>query len=126
MKIEIQAEGMIPDRELLDLVKRRVGFALASFGDQIDAVQVRLADVNQALRGADTSCRVQVAFGGRFKTMVEAVDTDLKVAVHRAVDRTGWTVSRKLQRERRKAIDLRQRIIVGGHLDEHPESERAA
>ena len=126
MKIEIQAEGLIPDPALQAFVKRRLGYALATFGDQIESVQVRLVDVDEALRGRDKSCRVQVAFGRRFKAMVEAMDTDLKVAVHRAVDRAGWTVSRKLQRERRQAVALRNRIPRAPAPAGYPEPERAA
>lgn len=111
MKIEIQAEGLVPDPTLMNFVKRRVGYALATFGDEIDSVQVRLTDTNEMLMGKDRSCRVQVAFGGRFKVLVEALDTDLNVAIHRGVDRAGWTVSRKLQSARREAVAMRQGLL---------------
>jgi len=111
MKIEIQAEGMVPDKALMNFVKRRVAFALASFGDVIDSVQVRLVDANEMLMGKDRSCRVQVDFGGRFKALVEALDMDLHVAIHRAVDRAGWTVSRKMQRVRREAAVMREGLV---------------
>ena len=126
MRIELRAEGLVPAAKLRAYVERRVGFALATFAEEIDAVQVRLADVNEALQGRDRSCRVQVSFGGRFEAVVESMDTDLHVAIHRAADRAGWTVSRKLQRERREAIDARHRMFAGRQPLDQRGPERAA
>ena len=98
MKTEIQVEGLVPDRALMAFVKRHVADSFGALENRIERVQVRLTAVNEALRGVDQCCRVEVAFGGRFKAVVETRETDLRSAARRALERAGWTVARKLRR----------------------------
>ncbi len=103
MKIEIQCDGMTATKDLQERIERRIAFVLGIHRDSIRAVRVNLAWVNEPRDGKDKRCQVQGILASGQKILVEIMDTDLQVAIHRAVDGAGWTVSRRLQREQRQA-----------------------
>lgn len=120
MKIEIQCDGMTLSKDLQELIERRIAFVLGTHSDSIKSVRVHLTWVNEPRDGKDKSCQVQGILASGKKVMVEIMDSDLHVAIHRAVDRAGWTVSRRLQRELRQA----SREFAGlRNLHGHPEPE---
>ncbi len=123
MKIEIQNEGMTAAVELREYVRRRVHYALSSRKDQIDSVRVRLSEVGEARDGKTKSCRVQVCLSTQFKVTAEVMDSDFHVAIHRAVDRAGWTAARRLQREWLKTNST---LMIEHHLSRGNEPDRAA
>ncbi len=123
MKIEIRCNGLNANEELLAFVKRRVHYALSSRRDQIDSVRVRLADVGEARDGKNRSCRVQVALATGHRIAAEVMDSDLYIAIHRAVDRAGWTAARRLQREQLRASST---LMIEHHLSAEREPDRAA
>jgi len=100
MEIEIQAQDFSPSPSALDFVKRRLSFALGRVGDDLHRVTVRLSEVDDARGGVDKSCLVQVRLRNLPDVVVENRESNLRVAIHRAADRAGWTVSRRLQRQR--------------------------
>ena len=104
MKIEIQGKGVEIDKSVRRFVSHRVDFALSLRADYIDSVLVLLADTGTPDDLGETSCLVQVKLHGITDILVENTDANLYVAVHRAVDRAGWTVSRAVMRQRRQAI----------------------
>jgi len=103
MKIEIQFDGMSASKGLQEYIERRIAFVLGMHRDRIKALRVHLTRVNQSRDGKDKSCQVQALLASEQKVLVEIMDSDLHVAIHRAVDRAGWTVARRLQRERLQA-----------------------
>ena len=123
MNIDIQTSGMNASPGLRRFVRRRVDFAFSTRSDQIGRILVRLADVNGPRGGDDKSCLVQVRMPGQPDVVVENVESNLYVAVHRAIDRAGWTAARKLERQRRKA---RARLIIEQHGADRREPNRAA
>lgn len=123
MKIEIQYEGMSASTELREFVRRRVHYALSSRNGQIDSVRVRLAEVGEARDGKNRSCRVQVCLWNQYKVSAEVMDSDLRVAIHRAVDRAGWTAARRLQREQLKSSSG---LVIEQHLSGGREPDQAA
>ncbi len=123
MKIEIQCDGITATRELREFVRRRVHYALSSRRDQVESVRVRLTEVGEVRDGKNTSCRVQVCLSNQHKVSAEVMDADLRIAIHRAVDRAGWTAARRLQRERLKTSST---LIIEHHLSGGHEPDRAA
>jgi len=103
MKIEIQFDGMTASKDLQERIQRRIAFVLGIHRDRIKSVRVHLARVNEPRDDKDKSCQVQASLVSGQKVRVEIMDSDLQVAIHRAVDRAGWTVARRLQRERLQA-----------------------
>ena len=123
MNIDIQTSGISASAGLRRFVRRRVDFAFSTRSDQIVRILVRLADVNGPRGGDDKSCLVQVRIPGQPDVVVENVESNLYVAIHRAIDRAGWTTARKLERQRRRA---RARLIIEQHAAERREPDRAA
>ena len=123
MKIDIEALGIDADPDMRRCVERCAKSAFGVHRNRIEALRIRLVEVDQACDGRVHSCLVQVSLPGRHKLIAEVMDSDLRVATHRAVDRAGWTAARWLQRRERQAGQL---TIVGHHLAGYPDSEQAA
>ena len=104
MKIEILGKGVEIDRDLRRFVEHRVDFALSTRADHIDSVLVHLADIGTPDDPGDKSCLVHVRLHGLADVCVENTDANLNLAVHRAVDRAGWTAARKILRQHRTVI----------------------
>ena len=123
MNIDIQTSGVSASAGLRRFVRRRVDFAFSTRSEQIGRILVRLSDVNGPRGGHDKSCLVQVRMPGQPDVVVENLESNLYVAIHRAIDRAGWTAARKLERQRRKA---RARLVVEQHIADRREPDRAA
>ena len=119
MKIEVILDGMADSKALQEHIKRRIEFGFGIHRNRIETVLVQLTRVSEPRDRKDKSCRVQAFLSSGDKVLVQIMDSDLHVAIHRAVDRASWTVARRLQRERRKANYM---PFVRGNLRDHPDS----
>ena len=104
MKIEIQSRAIDLDDETRRFVRRRVDFAMGICARHIDRVLVHVSDMSIPDDAGDRSCLVRVSLHGLPGVLVESQDSNLQVAVHRAVDRAGWTVARAIMRQRRRVV----------------------
>ena len=102
MQIEIQARGFTLTQALRSHVERRLHFALSTRYVSISRVRVRLSDVNGPRGGNDKRCHVQVTLPGQAPVVIEDTESDLYVAIDRASDRAGRTLTRRLARQRDK------------------------
>ena len=84
---------------------------------------VRVADLGSVNGNLSKICQVQVGIPGQPDLFVENQESNLYVAIHRAVDRAGWTAARKLERQRRRA---RARMTIEQHPSDRREPDRAA
>lgn len=100
MKIDIQARNFSLTNALHEYIQRRLGFALSSRDEYIQRVMVRLSDINGPRGGKDKCCHIQVVLPQLADVVIEDVELDMYVAIDRATDRAGRTVSRKLSRQR--------------------------
>lgn len=123
MKIDIKTFGIAGDPELRRFVERRVESAFGVLGDRIDSLLINLTAVDEARDRKDKSCSVRIDLRERHRIIAEVLDSDLRVAIHRAVDRAAWTAARRLQRRERAA---RRMTIVERHLAGARQAEQAA
>lgn len=123
MKIEINADGFTPDAGLGHYARCCAGFELGAQRNRIESVQIRLSRVTDARDGKDKSCQVQVELREREKVVVQALDSDLHVAIFLALERASWTVARGVQAAAGNVASLR---IVEQHLGAGCEPDRAA
>lgn len=90
--------------ELTDAIVRhvegRTKLSLATASDRINAVSVRLADVNGSRGGIDKRCRLVIWLRHLRTIVVEAVDPDLYAAVDAAASRAKEAVWRHIKRRR--------------------------
>ena len=86
-------------------------------------MQINLAYLAESGRGRDRFCQVRVKFLERHDVVVEAVDLDLHVAIHWALERAGWNVASRMQLEQRR---LERGLIAARALGSDGEPDRAA
>lgn len=103
MRLDIHGVNLALAGPLRLHIERRLRFALGRFGRRVAEVLVRVADVNGPRGGPDKRCRIAVRLLPGRPVVVEDTDADLHVAVDRAADRAGRTVSREIARRREAA-----------------------
>ena len=121
MKIDIFTEGVELDEALRHYTLCCAGFELGNFSQRIASVHIRLASLAESTSIRDRFCRVRVVFHGRDDVVVEALDSDLHIAIHWALERAGWNVATRLQLERRQLerdLVAAQSLTAGGEPDQ--------
>ncbi len=98
MQIDIQARHFSLTDALRNHAERRLRFALTCCKDHIQRVVVRLSDTNGPRGGIDKHCHVQVVVAGTSDVVIEDTEADLYLAINRAMERAGRTLSRKINR----------------------------
>lgn len=98
VKIQIRERNIEVSEHLRTHVERRLGYALARFGQRIARVIVRFSDA-EGEGGADKRCQIHVGLKSR-SARVEDADADLFIAVDRASERISRSVAHVLERER--------------------------
>ena len=101
MQLTVRAQRIPLSPALRDHAERRLQFALGRYIAAIQRVRLHLVDVNGPRGGTDKRCIVVVGLRRAGEVVLEAVDTDLRVLIDRAADRTGRAVGRRLKREQR-------------------------
>jgi ribosomal subunit interface protein len=97
VKIQIRERNVEISESLRAHVERRLGYALARFGQRIARVIVRFSDVPGD--GEDKRCQIHVGLRSR-SARVEDTDADPFTAVDRAAERLSRSIARVLERER--------------------------
>jgi len=82
---------------LLDHVDRRLRAAVGRFAARLARVAVRLGDADGPGGGIGKRCRIHLHLPGR-ALAIEAVDTDLYVAIDRAAERAERAAARVIER----------------------------
>ena len=97
MRISIRVSDGCPKPEG-DLVRRRLEYAFGRFEGRVQALSVRLKDLNGPRGGRDKLCQITVKLERpRRVIIVEDVDAELEAAVSRAADRAARSVARAVQ-----------------------------
>jgi ribosomal subunit interface protein len=101
MHIDIQARGFTLTVGLREYVERRLRFVFGSTRRSVRRISVRLSDQNGPRGGDDMRCRMQVSLAAAPSVSIEDTETNLYVAIDRAADRLGRTVTRRIERLRK-------------------------
>jgi len=100
MQIDIQARNFTLTEALRTYIDRRIGFALSNQNNIIQHIKVMLSDINGPRGGCDKCCHIQLVLPKLSDVVIEDTESDLYIAIDRAVDRAGRTVARRLARKR--------------------------
>ena len=100
MIISIQARGFELTEGLRAHTERRIRFALGWARFDVQAVSVRLSDINGPRGGRDKRCLIRIPLTSGQEVVVEDLDDDLYVAIDRAAGRCEQTLVRRLSRAR--------------------------
>lgn len=100
MQMDIQSQGFTLTDSLRDYLMKRLAYALNHGGEYISRVTVRLSDINGPRGGADKRCFIEVRLKQQPAVVIEDTEADLYVAIDRAAERAGRTLTRRLARQR--------------------------
>lgn len=100
MRIEIHTSKFSLTQSLREHIERRTQFTLSWAHQKLQKITLRLDDINGPKGGTDKSCRIQIPIAGSKSIVIEEIQSDLYVAIDRAFERAGRTLSRKLERQR--------------------------
>lgn len=98
MRIDIQANDFELTDALREHTERRLQFALSWAGNDVRKIVVRLSDINGPRGGKDKRCAIQIPMPRAQDVLIEDTESDMYVAIDRAVDRAERTLARKLER----------------------------
>lgn len=100
MRIEIQANGFKLTDGLREHTERRLQFAMSWAVHDVRKVVVRLSDINGPRGGNDKRCYIQIPLPRQPDVVIEDTESDLYLAIDRAVARAERSVARQLERQR--------------------------
>ncbi|OYY95651.1 MAG: 30S ribosomal protein S30 [Hydrogenophilales bacterium 28-61-23] len=106
MQTDIQSQGFSLTEGLNNYVVKRLAYGLSRGDEAITRITVRLSDINGPRGGADKRCLIEVRLKTSPTVVIEDIETDLYLAIDRAVERAGRTLARRLSRQRQFAPDL--------------------
>ncbi|RDH85911.1 MAG: 30S ribosomal protein S30 [endosymbiont of Galathealinum brachiosum] len=99
MQIDIQARHFSLTDALRNHAERKLRFTLTCCDEHIQKIVMRLSDVNGPRGGSDMHCHVQVVLAGLPDVVIEDTESDMYVAINRAIERAGRTLIRKIDRQ---------------------------
>lgn len=112
MQIDVQALGFELTPALRAHAERRLHFALGRADAQVSRLSVRLSDLNGPRGGEDKRCQLRIALTEGPEVVIEDTEADLYVAIDRAADRAGRTVTRRLERSRERRHGPRPAPVI--------------
>jgi putative sigma-54 modulation protein len=86
-----------------EYVERRLSYALDTHSEVISAAQVWLSELNETDAERNQRCLIQLTLDDGTQVVIDSVEADLYVAIHRAADRASWKVARCLGRSKIRA-----------------------
>ena len=100
MRIDIHTSGFELTDGLREHTERRLNFALSWATYDVRKVVVRLSDINGPRGGEDKRCSILIPLTRAADIVIENTESDLYVAIDRAVDRAERALARRLERQR--------------------------
>ncbi len=100
MRFEIRADERTAAEFLRDYVQRRLRPALERFTPQMTRVAVEVGDANGPRGGIDKYCRITAHVVRLGDVFAESADSDVGVAIDRAIDRVERAVAKTIVRAR--------------------------
>jgi putative sigma-54 modulation protein len=108
MDIEIRALNFALTLAQHEFIERRLSYALDTHSELISAAQVWLSELNDSDSVRNQRCLIQLTLGDGAQVVIDSVEADLYVAIHRAADRASWKVVRCLGRSKVRASERSQ------------------
>lgn len=113
MHMHIQTDGFEMTGALQAYAKGRFTFALDRARHVVRQVSIRLSDINGPRGGKDKRCKVQISLPHGRDVVIDDLDSDLYVAIDKAADRAGRTLSRRMERRHDHRRGPDPRPLVG-------------
>ncbi|MGB4811218.1 MAG: HPF/RaiA family ribosome-associated protein [Methylophilaceae bacterium] len=101
MQTIIQSRGFVLTQALQAYTHKRLSYAISFAGEYIQRVTVRLSDINGPRGGEDKRCQLILKMQGMPSVVIVDIESDLYIAIDRAVERASRTLTRALKRKNR-------------------------
>jgi putative sigma-54 modulation protein len=108
MEIDIRALNFALTLAQHEYIERRLSYALDAHSELISASQVWLSELNDSDSVRNQRCLIQLTLGDGAQVVIDSVEADLYVAIHRAADRASWKVARCFGRSKVRASERSQ------------------
>lgn len=110
MEVEVQAKGLSAAPFLRQHTRQRMLAALGRFRYSVQAVSVRLGDINGPRGGADKLCRIVVRLKNSSQVVIEELGDDIFQVIDKVADRVHQSVARQVGRVKRAARGARRSL----------------
>lgn len=110
MRITITGTNLSTSPALIAHAESRIRAALERFGRHLKRVNLRFSDINGQRGGEDKLCRLSVTMHRMGTTEVESMGSDAYGVVERAAAKMKLVLSRKIERQQEKRLNLRGRL----------------
>ena len=126
MQIDIQARGFDLTDGIREHTKKRLGFAIDWAQDDVREIKIRLSDVNGPRGGEDKRCLIQIPMIGKSSIVIEDVESDLYLAIDKAIHRMERVLAKRLERAREVPHETprKNQALPTEHRDEEQEQEQ--
>jgi putative sigma-54 modulation protein len=121
VKIGIQCRGFSLTSAIAGRVRKRLDFLLGRGLNRVRRADVTLSDLNGPRGGVDKRCLIKISIDGLRPVVVEDIQSDLYMAIDRAVGRASRTVLRRMALE-----NSRRRAEAQRWLDEQRKRDKQA
>ena len=105
MQMDIQSSGFTLTGGMRDYLMKRLAYSLNHGNESITRLVVWLSDINGPRGGADKRCVIEMRLKASLAVVIEDTEADLYVAIDRATERAGHTLTRRLARQRKFTSD---------------------
>lgn len=109
MKIDITMQQGCSDNKFPRTVARRARLALGRFATSIQAITIRITDINGPKGGEDTRCVVSVKLASAGEVVVQGEGEKILSVLNQCLSRAERAVSRSLDRRRDTPIRMNRR-----------------
>lgn len=100
MDVDVRFRHMTATSELRELAQRRASFALDRYQPHIEAVQLRLVDINGDHGGPDKRCQVMVLLHDGHEVIVQHDEANFPAAIASTTTAAKRALRRHLERQR--------------------------
>ncbi len=101
MKIDMQASNFRLTWALRRFIRKRVNSAVGGHSGKVDAIQVRLSDINGPRGGQDKRCVIRISLPSMRDVLIHETRKDMYEAISRATERAKNTVVRRVKKQAR-------------------------
>ncbi len=99
MKANIQSRGFTLTKALYNYVQLRLHFSVDFASNYIQRARIILSDINGPRGGEYKRCHLVLTLAGMPTVVINDIDTNLYVAIDRAVECASHAVARQLERK---------------------------
>jgi putative sigma-54 modulation protein len=116
MITDIQTHGFELTDSIRQYTERRIRYGVSFACDDILRVSVKLSDINGPRGGEDKRCHIVITMPHMPSVVIEDTESNLYVAIDRAVERASRAVTRQLDKKQKHAhININKLYTEGTH-----------